>query len=193
MKTALIVVDVQKDFCPGGALPVDEGDKVVEPTNRLIRFFEEKNWPIYFTRDWHPESHCSFKANGGSWPSHCIADTSGADFHGELLVPECATIISKANTPEKDAYSGFEKTDLGWRLREEGVDAVIIAGLTTDYCVKTTALDAHRLGFNVTVAIDAVRAVNLKLGDGRCAIMHMQIRGVEFGESDEIILQLSSQ
>lgn len=192
MKTALLIVDLQRDFCPGGALAVEGGDLVVEPSNRLIRFFEEQGWSIYYTRDWHPANHCSFKANGGPWPPHCIADTPGAEFHADLYIQPDATIVSKADDPEKEAYSGFEGSNLGKLLQEEAVDAVVIAGLTTDYCVKTTALDAHRLGFEVVVATDAVRAVNVKPDDGRCAIKHMQIRGVQFAESDEIIATLGS-
>lgn len=193
MKTALIIVDIQKDFCLGGALAVEEGDRVVEPANRLIRCFEGRGWPTFFTRDWHPGNHCSFKANGGPWPPHCIAGTTGAQFHDDLLVPAHAPVVSKAAFADKEAYSGFEGTDLERQLRAKGIESVIVAGLTTDYCVKTTALDAHRLGFNVLVAIDAVRAVNVKPDDGRCAIRHMQIRGVEFDETDKIILNLSSQ
>lgn len=193
MKTALLIVDLQRDFCPGGALAVEGGDKVVEPSNRLIRFFEERGWLIYFTRDWHPANHCSFKAKGGPWPPHCIAGTPGAELHADLYVPQGATIISKADDPEKEAYSGFEGSNLGELLKQESVEAVVIAGLTTDYCVKTTALDAHRFGFGVTVAIDAIRAVNVKPDDGRCAIKHMQIRGVQFAETDDLIQKLQSQ
>lgn len=193
MKTALIIVDVQKDFCPGGALAVEDGNKVLEPANRLIRFFEDRGWPICFTRDWHPGNHCSFEAQGGPWPPHCVAGTAGADFHDDLFMPEGATIISKATGPEADAYSGFEGTGLGPQLKRQGIDHVVVAGLATDYCIKNTALDAHRLGFGVTVALDAVRAVNVKPEDGRCAIKHMQIRGVEFFESDEVIHRLRSQ
>ncbi len=193
MKTALIIVDVQKDFCPGGALAVEEGDRVVEPANRLIHLFDEQALPLYFTRDWHPANHCSFAANGGPWPPHCVAGTPGAQFHDELLVPESATIISKATAVDRDAYSGFEGTGLEQQLKAKGIESVIVAGLTTDYCVKNTALDAHRLGFDVLVAIDAVRAVNMKPDDGRCAIRHMQVRGVEFDETEEIIRKLSSQ
>ncbi len=193
MKTALLVVDVQKDFCPGGALGVDEGDKVVEPINQLVRHFERLGWPMFFTRDWHPEHHSSFLANGGPWPPHCIAGTPGAEFHADLHVSAGATIISKADEPDKEAYSGFEGTPLTEMLKKQSVDAVVIAGLTTDYCVKNTALDAHRLGFAVTVATDAVRAVNVKPDDGRCAIKHMQIRGVQFAETAELIELFRSQ
>ncbi len=191
MKTALLIVDIQRDFCPGGTLAVDEGDKVVEPANRLIRCFEEHGWPIYFTRDWHPENHCSFEVNGGPWPPHCVAGTSGAEFHADLYVPPGAAIISKADDPEKEAYSGFEETQLCDLLKKQSVEDVVIAGLTTDYCVKNTALDAHRFGFSVTVAIDAIRAVNVKPEDGRRAITLMQIRSISFLEAGEVVDRLS--
>ncbi len=192
MKTALLIVDVQRDFCPGGSLAVEDGDAVVEPANGLIHSFEERGWPVYFTRDWHPPDHCSFKAKGGPWPPHCVAGTPGAEFQPDLYVPSGAPIISKASEPDKEAYSGFEGTSLERQLKELDINAVIVAGLTTDYCVKTTALDAHRLGFRVIVVIDAIRAVNANPDDGRSAIKHMQIRGVEFEESREIIRQLPS-
>ncbi len=190
MKTALLVVDVQQDFCPGGALAVEGGDKVVEPANQLIRFFESKDWPVYFTRDWHPQTHRSFEPNGGTWPPHCITDTPGAEFHPELHVPENAVIISKGDNAEKEAYSGFEGTDLEKRLAEQQVECVVVAGLTIDYCVKNTALDARKAGLDVIVAIDAVRAVNVQEGDGRRAILLMQIRGVQFKETAELVHDL---
>ena len=193
MKSALLVVDVQRDFCPGGALAVEDGDKVVEPANRLIRLFESNGWPIYFTRDWHPENHCSFEDNGGTWPPHCIANTPGAEFHPELHIPKNAFIISKGTDAEKEAYSGFEGTNLEQQLAELQVESVIVAGLTTDYCVKTTALDAHKAGLEVCVAIDAVRAVNAKPEDGRRAIITMQARGVRFADSSDLIKELSSE
>lgn len=193
MKTALLIVDLQKDFCPGGSLAVEGGDQVVAPANQLIRAFEERGWPVYFTRDWHPPNHCSFKVNGGPWPPHCVAGTPGAEFHQDLYVPADAPIISKADEPDKEAYSGFEGTSLERQLKALDIEAVIVAGLTTDYCVKTTALDAHRLGFRVTVAVDAIRAVNVRPDDGQCAIKHMQIRGVEFTENEELMRQLSAQ
>lgn len=191
MATALLIVDIQKDFCLGGSLAVEKGDLVVDPANRLVRCFEEMDWPIYFTRDWHPGNHCSFQANGGPWPPHCVADTSGADFHADLHVPDQAVIISKATNEDKDAYSGFEGTDLDQQLKGKGVESVILAGLTTDYCVKNTALDACRLGYNVTVAVDAIRGVNVYPDDARCAIELMRSHGIEFVESGVIMKRLS--
>lgn len=193
MKTALIIVDVQRDFCPGGALAIEHGDHIVKPANRLIHWFEERGLPIYFTRDWHPDDHCSFEANGGIWPSHCVAGTEGADFHPELYQPHQLVVVSKATTAEKDAYSGFEGTDLNELLKSQDVDRVLIAGLATDYCVKKTALDAHKLGYHTTVATDAIRAVEAEPEDGRRAIAAMQVRGVEFMDVDAILQQFPSQ
>jgi nicotinamidase/pyrazinamidase len=189
-KHALLVVDIQQDFYPGGSMAVEESDRVIEPTNQLIDWFDSQEWPIYFTRDWHPENHCSFDPDG-PWPPHCIAGTPGAQFHPDLHVPGRAHIISKATDPEQDAYSGFDGTNLLQQLKEQEVDSVVVAGLTTDYCVKMTALDAHRLGFNVQVAIDAVRAVNAKIGDGRRAIIHMQLRRIHFDDAEVIVKKLS--
>lgn len=180
MKQALLVVDIQNDFCPGGALAVQEGDRVVAPTNELIDFFEKKGWPIFFTRDWHPPHHSSFKAYGGIWPVHCVAETDGAAFHPALRIPNKAKIISKAMKVDTDAYSGFEGTDLALQLKQLDVEQVIIAGLTTDYCVKTTALDGLKNGFKVLVVPEATRAVNLNPGDGEEAMQEMKAHGGEF-------------
>lgn len=193
MKTALIIVNVQQDFCPGGAMAVQEGDHVVDPVNQLVRYFEAMGLPIYFTREWHPVNHCSFEAQGGPWPPHCVAGSAGAQFHAALQVPADAAILCLATRPEADACSGFEGTDLELRLKRQGVKAVVVAGLATDHAVKKTALDAHRLGFAVTVAIDAVRAVNAKPDDGRCAIKHMQIRGIDFADTDDIVRPTQSK
>lgn len=189
---ALIAVDVQRDFEPGGALAVPAGDEVVPVLAALIREFARRQLTVIASRDWHPADHCSFDGQGGPWPPHCVAGTPGAEFQPDLYVPSGAPIISKASEPDKEAYSGFEGTSLERQLKELDINAVIVAGLTTDYCVKTTALDAHRLGFRVIVVIDAIRAVNANPDDGRSAIKHMQIRGVEFEESREIIRQLPS-
>ena len=184
MKTALLIVDIQQDFCPGGALGVEEGDRVVEPANR---------WPIFFTRDWHPANHCSFAENGGPWPPHCIAKTAGAAFHPDLCIPEESTLVSKATQPDQEAYSGFEGTDLKGQLDRLKIESVVVAGLATDYCVKKTALDAHRAGFQVTVATDAIRGVNVVPEDARRAIIHMQVRGVNFAESADLINRLGAK
>lgn len=180
-------------MCSGTfALAVEDGDLVIEPTNRLIDHFESQGWPVVFSRDWHPENHCSFRTNGGPWPPHCIVGSPGAEFHPELHLPANATIVSKDTEPDQNTYSTFAGTDLRQRLEALGVDTVIVAGLSTDYCVKMSALDAHRLGFDVYVVIDAVRAVNVKPEDGRRAIIHMQLRGIRFADTAELIKKLAS-
>lgn len=188
MKKALIIVDVQKDFCPGGALAVPNGDKVIKPINKVIKLFEKNDMPIFFTRDWHPPKHCSFKDFGGPWPEHCVADTEGALFHDDLYMPESAEIISKAETVQSDAYSGFESTTLYTKLKEQKIEEVYIAGLATDYCVKSTVLDALKLGYRTNVIEEAVAAVNFNEGDDEKAFSEMRIGGVRVVNIDDIIL-----
>lgn len=179
MKSALVLVDIQKDFCPGGALAVPEGDQVVGPANELIEYFVAHKAPIVLTRDWHPSDHLSFETRGGAWPSHCVAGTPGAEFHPGLRRPSGARIVSKASTAESEAYSGFEGTDLAPFLRKKGVDTVIVAGLATDYCVKNTVLDALAHGFRARVVRDGIRAVNVKPGDEDEAMAEMVSAGAE--------------
>jgi nicotinamidase/pyrazinamidase len=174
---ALIVVDVQNDFLPGGSLAVPEGDAVVAPLNRYAAAFAARRLPVYATRDWHPTNHCSFKARGGPWPPHCIADSAGAAFASGLKLPAPTTVISKATTADKDAYSGFEDTDLDARLRAQGARRVFVGGLATDYCVLNTVRDARRLGYETLLLTDAVRAVNVNPNDGRDAENEMRRLG----------------
>ena len=176
---ALLVVDIQNDFCPGGSLAVKDGDAVIGPANRLIESFTAAGRPIIFTRDWHPADHASFKDFGGIWPVHCVADTRGAAFHDELLIPGNSLIISKADNPEKDSYSGFEGTDLDEELKKLNVDEVIITGLATDYCVKNTVLDALKLGYRTFIIGECMRAVNVNPDDGRNAVKEMIEAGAE--------------
>jgi nicotinamidase/pyrazinamidase len=174
---ALIVVDVQNDFLPGGALAVPHGDRVIAPMNRYIGAFRERGLPIFAPRDWHPEDHCSFQAQGGPWPPHCIAGTPGAEFPSALELPDEAVVISKATAPDLEAYSGFAGTDLARRLREAGVGRVFVGGLATDYCVQATVTDALKAGFEVFVLSDAVRAVDVHPGDGQRALEAMRRAG----------------
>lgn len=174
---ALILVDVQNDFLPGGALAVPEGDEVIPVLNRWIAAFHARGLPIFATRDWHPRAHCSFKAQGGIWPQHCIADTDGAQFAPSLDLPAEAAVIAKATTPAKDAYSGFEGTDLGPRLHEQGVTRLFVGGLATDYCVLNTVRDALAEGFTVLLLTDAIRAVNVEPNDGAKAEAEMRRLG----------------
>src|ERR1051326_4933654 len=144
---ALLVVDVQNDFCPGGALAVAEGDKVVPALNRWIEKASASGVPIFASRDWHPPGHISFQQRGGPSPPHCVQGTAGAAFHPDLKLPPDAQIISKADHPDQDSYSAFGGTDLAEQLRRAGVRRVWIGGLTQDYCVRYSALDALREGF----------------------------------------------
>jgi nicotinamidase/pyrazinamidase len=174
---ALIIIDVQRDFCAGGALPVPEGDQVIPLLNRYIKLFDHARASIYATRDWHPPNHRSFIEQGGIWPSHCIQDSEGAEFHPDLvLVPE-VKIISKATTPEKEAYSGFDGTDLAESLQQNSIRRIFIGGLATDYCVKNTVLDALKLGFETYVLTDAIRGVNAQPADSEKAIDEMVLNG----------------
>ena len=174
---ALLVVDVQRDFLPGGQLAVERGDAVVAPLNRYIEAFQSRGLPIYATRDWHPASHCSFREQGGPWPPHCIADSDGAAFAPGLRLPTETVVISKATGPKSEAYSGFEGTDLAARLRSGGVSRVFVGGLATDYCVLNTVRDALREGFTTYLLEDAIQAVNVSPGDGTEAIESMLTGG----------------
>ncbi|MEM3386900.1 MAG: bifunctional nicotinamidase/pyrazinamidase [Nitrososphaerales archaeon] len=172
-RTALIVVDVQNDFCPGGALPVPEGDRVVPIINCYIDIFREAGAPIFFTRDWHPKDHISFKGYGGIWPPHCVQNTWGAAFHPALKVGEEDVVVSKGFERLKEAYSGFEGTDLDERLRRLCVERLLVGGLATDYCVKNTVLDGLKRGYRVFLLEDAVRGVDVKVGDSIRAVEEM--------------------
>ncbi len=177
---ALILVDVQNDFLPGGALAVPNGDEVVPVLNEYLERFAAKGLPIFATRDWHPPNHCSFRPYGGPWPPHCIAGTVGAQFAPALKLPKAVRIISKATEPEREAYSGFDGTDLETQLKQLGSQRLFIAGLATDYCVLNTVRDACRVGFEVCLLRDAVRAVNVHPGDEQQALEEMQRLGVRF-------------
>lgn len=171
---ALIVVDVQTDFCPGGALAVADGDAVVEPLNALAR-----ELPLVIaTRDWHPPDHGSFAERGGPWPVHCVGGTPGAELHPELDRERIDVIVDKGQERDREGYSGFEGTELDQLLRERGVDTVHIGGLALDYCVKATALDARRAGFDVVVHRDATRAVDVNPGDAERAVAELRKAGV---------------
>ena len=175
---ALLIVDVQNDFLPGGSLAVAEGDQVVGVLNDYIAVFSRQGLPVYATRDWHTPDHCSFQAQGGPWPPHCVADSPGAGFAPGLRLPEGkATVISKGTRQDKDAYSGFEGSDLAERLRSAGIQRLFIGGLATDYCVLDTVRDALREGFAVRLLEDAIRAVNVQPDDGAKAIAEMRQGG----------------
>jgi len=174
---ALLVVDVQNDFCPGGALAVNEGDRVVPVLNHWIKKAQKDKIPIFATRDWHPDGHISFHERGGPWPPHCVQDTAGAAFHPDLNLPSDVEIVSKGYEADKDSYSAFGGTDLKKRLRRAGIRRLWIGGLTQDYCVRETSLDAIRDGFEVHVIVDATRAVNVRPNDGQRALEDIQRAG----------------
>lgn len=170
---ALLIVDVQNDFLPGGALAVPHGDEVIAPLNQYIAAFTARGLPVFATRDWHPANHCSFKKYGGPWPVHCVHHTPGAAFAPGLNLPANATIISKADAPGHEAYSGFAGTPLDTRLFGAGVKRLFIGGLATDYCVLHTTLDALRARYTVLLLHDAIRAVNRLPRDGANAEAEM--------------------
>lgn len=163
---ALIVVDVQNDFLPGGSLGVPHGDAVIPVLNEYLDRFLGRRIPVYATRDWHPPDHCSFRAQGGPWPAHCVAGTGGAAFAAELQLPADAVVISKACAAGREAYSGFDGTGLEARLRAASVRRLFIGGLATDYCVLNTVRDALKLDFTVFLLRDAIRPVNVAADDG---------------------------
>ncbi len=175
--TALIVVDVQNDFIPGGALPVSDGHKVVPILNQYIREFLGHGAPIFYSRDWHPKNHISFRKRGGPWPPHCVQNTKGAQFHPDLLVAKGAPIISKATDPDIENYSDFQGTQLASTLCKMGVRKVLVGGLATDYCVKHTVLDALKAGFTAYVLTDACRGVEVNRGDSKKALEEMVANG----------------
>ena len=181
-KRALIIVDVQNDFCPGGSLAVARGDEVVAPLNELIEEFLERGEPVFKSRDWHPEKTKHFTAYGGTWPVHCVQNTKGAEFHPALIDDMHIRVVSKGMGDE-DCYSAFDGTDLALQLRRLGVEEVWIGGLATDYCVKNTVLDALKEGFDVKALENAMRAVELKPGDGEAALTEMREAGAEINNS----------
>lgn len=169
---ALILVDVQNDFLPGGSLPVPGGEKIIPALNRYIAFFHAHDLPIFATRDWHPRNHCSFLQRGGRWPPHCIAESAGAAFPASLELPPHVHIISKAISPEKDAYSGFDNTHLNSLLQSHGIGRLFVGGLTTEYCVLNTVKDALQYRYSTIVLEDAVRAISVP--DGVRALEKME-------------------
>lgn len=181
---ALIVVDVQNDFLPGGVLAVPGGGEVIEPLNACLRGFGQLHLPVFATRDWHPQGHCSFRERGGPWPAHCVAGTWGAQFAPGLRLPRDTRVISKATERESEAYSGFQGTDLAQQLRAMGCRRVYIGGLATEYCVRATVFDARAAGFEVVVLPDAVRAIDA--ADGERALAEMTARGAQVSGSPEL-------
>jgi len=185
-KSALVLVDIQNDFCPGGSLAVSEGDRVVPVVNELQKHFDL----IIATKDWHPAGHSSFAS---LWPPHCVQETAGAEFVAGLDTSRVARVFLKGTDTEIDSYSGFfdnehrRATGLGDYLKERGVTDVVVVGLATDYCVKYTALDAVMLGFKTTVVVDACRGVEVQEGDSARALEEMAAAGVRLMESRQLL------
>lgn len=172
---ALLVVDLQNDFLPGGSLAVPHGDEVLPVLEHYLELFSAL--PVYATRDWHPPGHCSFREQGGPWPPHCVAGTHGAEF--ALRLPPSAVVVSKATTLEQDAYSGFEGTALDDSLSAARIRRLYVGGLATDYCVLNTVRDALKLGYRVMLLTDAIRAVDVHPGDGERAEAEMVVLGAQ--------------
>jgi nicotinamidase/pyrazinamidase len=189
--SALLIVDVQNDFCPGGALGVPDGDRVVEPLNRAAERFMKAGLPVFASRDWHPAVTRHFSQYGGAWPPHCVQGTPGADFHPGLRLPAGTMVISKGSASDSDSYSAFEGAledgaTLASCLSTLGVSRIYIGGLATDYCVRSSALDAVRAGLSVTVLTDGVAGVDLKPGDSALALEEMVRAGVQLATVDGI-------
>jgi len=182
-RDAIILVDVQNDFCPGGALPVPEGHEVVPALNALLLRVRALT---VATRDWHPPNHCSFTPQGGPWPVHCVAGTPGADFHPDLATDRVAHVVSKPTRADEENYSGFQGTDLADLLRKGGTRRVFVGGLATDYCVKATALDAVKHGFETTVLEDAIRGVEVQPGDCARALEEMKRAGIRVLRTEDL-------
>lgn len=196
-RRALLVVDVQNDFCSGGALAVPGGDSVVLPINRLTAAYAAAGAPIFASRDWHPPGSSHFTEGGGIWPVHCVAETNGAAFHPELALPPETAVLSKGTALDADGYSAFDGTITGGESLKQALDTrtvehLTVCGLATDYCVRASVLDACRQGLRVSVVSDAIAAVNLHAGDGPQAIKEMRAAGAEFVDADAAVAALRS-
>jgi nicotinamidase/pyrazinamidase len=190
-RDALVVVDLQNDFCPGGALAVRDGDAIVPVVNRYLERFVSAGAPVFLTRDWHPPVTTHFQAYGGVWPPHCVQGTRGAEFHPGLKPPAGAEVVSKGMDPTRDSYSAFQAEDPAGQpfpavLTSRGVRRLYVGGLATDYCVRASVLDALNAGFEVVVLGDAIGAVDLKPGDGARAMEEMRSAGAKFATVNDI-------
>lgn len=178
---ALLIVDVQNDFCPGGALAVPDGDRIVPVLNAWIDRTVQAGIPVIASRDWHPRRHVSFKAEGGPWPEHCVQDSKGAAFHPQLKLPEDTITVSKGVRFDKDQYSAFDDTGLGDFLRKEGIKRLWVGGLAQDVCVHASVISACEEGFEVHLISDATRAIDAD--GGRKAIDEMRSAGAAIEEA----------
>lgn len=185
--SALLVVDMQNCFLPGGSLAVAEADEVIPVINRYIELFQGAGRPVFASRDWHPEETTHFE----KWPQHCVQNTRSAEFHPDLALPPDATVVSKGMDPQEDAYSAFQAVDqegrlLGDSLRARGIRHLYVSGLALDYCVRYSALDAARNGLQVTLLIDATRAVNAEIHDAETAIEDLVRSGVQLATIETV-------
>lgn len=196
-RDALLLVDVQNDFCPGGALAVPDGDRIVPIANWYARLFERRGLPVFASRDWHPAETKHFQAGGGPWPPHCVQGTKGAELHAMLSLPDDAVIVSKGMDPEQDSYSAFqaetpEGRALGEELKARGVERLFVGGLATDYCVQASVLDALKLGLQVFLLEDAVRGIELHPGDVHRAVEEMEEHGARTATLDTVEMELAA-
>ena len=192
IRTALLVVDVQKDFCADGALAVPEGDRVVDPINRLLAAYAATGSAIFASRDWHPVMSSHFRGQAGHWPVHCVAGSDGAAFHPRLRLPAATAVVSKGQAPESDGYSAFDGTLPGGEplqaaLDERNIGRLTVCGLATDYCVRASVLDARTRGLHVSVVREAIAAVNLKPGDEAAALREMEAAGAGLVTLDQAL------
>jgi nicotinamidase/pyrazinamidase len=186
MSSALLIIDFQNDFCPGGALAVDQGDQIAGPIKRLGGEFDH----VFATRDWHPPDHSSFETEGGPWPVHCVQGTPGAELYPSMDEIEIEEIVDVGREREDQGYSGFEKSNLAQLMRDRGVEQVAVCGLATDYCVRASAIDAAKEGFETTVVTDAIRPVDVEPGDGDRAIEEMKKAGAKLATSQELLARV---
>jgi nicotinamidase/pyrazinamidase len=187
---ALIIVDVQNDFFPGGTISVSGGGQVIPFLNDYLKLFTKADASIFATRDWHPPNHLSFKDQGGSWPAHCVQNTQGAKFHPILKLPKNTIVVSKGINPFKDNYSGFEGDELSNTLKNTGIKRVFVGGLTTEYCVKNTVIESLKLGFEAVLLIDAIAGINAKPGDEVNAIDKMVENGADKATLSDFVYPL---
>jgi nicotinamidase/pyrazinamidase len=183
MSSALLIIDFQNDFTPGGALAVEGGDQIAEPIKRLVPEFDH----VFATRDWHPPDHASFETQGGPWPVHCVQGTHGAELHPAMRDIPVEAVVDVGAEREDEGYSGFEKSKLENLLRGQDVDRVAVVGLATDYCVRASTIDASKLGFDTTVITDAIRAVEVNPGDGERALEEMKEAGAKVATADQVL------
>lgn len=190
--SALLLVDVQNDFCPGGALPVPQGDMVAERLSRAASCFAAAGVAVIASRDWHPAVTSHFKAYGGAWPPHCVQGTSGAAFHPALTLPASTLVISKGVNPDSDSYSAFdgrtkEGASLNDILSKLKTRMLYVGGLATDYCVRSSVLDALHAGYEVTLLVDAIAGVDIHEGDSEKALEEMLAAGAAFCSTCEAV------